>query len=563
MANSVYSTISLPSWPVCTNNLSWSEDHLAVAVADGIHILTPKIDPDTHSTAVGQWHQPDTIPANLFSYTEHRVVGPATIADERVDKSDCFSPIRRLSWSSLGIGLYKRQVLAVLTKNWLLSIWESDGTAASWHRTCLVNDFVKTDSTADQQQHIKIRAFSWLQPAPLPETRKRLFQDVVVIDDNAKVSLLRLQKSERNRYGSWECSLLHAHKISDPELPVNAGRRVRQQPRISDIEVGKWQKLTDEDGSIRMLLIEIEMQRCLDQTMKTRLVFACEPLEDGELFIHSREQQLCDQQSSNSSVSRRMGPVLSQLEEDFIASLKFPGPVRHQIWGSAASHNGSGVAACVTSQNSEMDQCMASSQGDCTMVYAWQRTGIGRVQSCQEPVFKILRWITAHAHAGIILNELDVDIVRAAAGCISTAFTSSPELIAWADEAEELVAGFVRNADLDVNGDADMDQEPVAESCKVCPSARRSAISFSEDLLSGRCAEGHTFARCGISFVAIQEPAASKYCAQCGKEFLIPELGPQNGPSLRAALFEEFDVCPYCRGKFRGRRNFETCTTLN
>jgi hypothetical protein len=561
MANSVYSTISLPSWPVCMNNLSWSEDHLAVAVADGIHILTPKTDTDTHSTAVGQWHQPDTIPANLFSYTEQRTIDPPTIADVEAGNSHFFSPIRRLSWSTLGIGVYKRHVLAVLTKNWLLSIWESDGTAASWQRTCLVNDFVKTDSAANQQQHIKIRAFSWLQPAPLPETRKRLCQYLVVIDDDANASLLRIQKSDRNRHGSWECSLLHTHKVSGPKLPVNAGRRARNQPRVSDIKVGKWQKLTDEDGNVRMLLIEIEMQRCLDRTMKTRLVFACEPLENGDLFIHSREQQLCDQQSSNSSVPRRMGAVLTRPEADFVASLKFPGPVRHQTWGSAASPDGSGVAACVTFQSSEMDQRMASSQGDCTMVYAWQTTGIRRAQSCREPVFKILRWITAHANVDIVLNELDVDIVRAAAGCISTAFTSSPDLIAWADEAEELVAGYIQNADLDVNGDADMDQEPVAESCKVCPTARRSAISFSDDLLSGRCAEGHTFARCGISFVAIQQPAASKYCAQCGKEFLIPELGPQNGPSLSAALFEEFDVCPYCRGKFRGRRNFETCTT--
>jgi hypothetical protein len=156
MANSAYSKISLPSWPVCMNNLSWSEDHLAVAVADGIHILTPRYDTDTHFTAVGQWHRPDTIPANLFSYTEQRSIGPPTFADVEAVKSDCFSPVRRLSWSTLGIGIYKRQVLAVLTKNWLLSIWESDGTAASWQRTCLVNDFVKTDSAADQHQSILV-----------------------------------------------------------------------------------------------------------------------------------------------------------------------------------------------------------------------------------------------------------------------------------------------------------------------------------------------------------------------------------------------------------------------
>jgi hypothetical protein len=200
-----------------------------VAVVERVRILTPKDHPDAHSTATGHWHRLDTIPANLFSYTEPQNMCRATIADVVVDRKDRFSPIRRASWSPLGIGLHKPQVLAVLTKNWLLSISESDGTAESRQRTCIVNHLVNTDSKSSQQEQTKIRAFSWVQPPPPSEPQKQLSQCLIIVDDTAKVSLVRIRKSDGNRYRSWECSLLHTYKLSDPSLPADAptGQRAR------------------------------------------------------------------------------------------------------------------------------------------------------------------------------------------------------------------------------------------------------------------------------------------------------------------------------------------------
>ena len=80
-------------------------------------------------------------------------------------------------------------------------------------------------------------------------------------------------------------------------------------------------------------------------------------------------------------------------------------------------------------------------------------------------------------------------------------------------------------------------------------------------------------ARCNLTFLTIQEPGISKYCARCGRQFLDPGkapafLSPQNGTdevvgegasepsnssqSLTYQLFRTFNICPYCDGKFKG-----------
>lgn len=61
--------------------------------------------------------------------------------------------------------------------------------------------------------------------------------------------------------------------------------------------------------------------------------------------------------------------------------------------------------------------------------------------------------------------------------------------------------------------------------------------------------------RCGVSFLAIQEPGISKYCSFCRTEALDEEhvasmLGHELGRTTRG-LFETFDTCLYCAGKFQ------------
>lgn len=61
--------------------------------------------------------------------------------------------------------------------------------------------------------------------------------------------------------------------------------------------------------------------------------------------------------------------------------------------------------------------------------------------------------------------------------------------------------------------------------------------------------------RCGLSFLAIQEPGISKYCFVCRKEALDEEhvacmRGGKQGRTFDA-LFETFDICLDCAAKFQ------------
>lgn len=76
--------------------------------------------------------------------------------------------------------------------------------------------------------------------------------------------------------------------------------------------------------------------------------------------------------------------------------------------------------------------------------------------------------------------------------------------------------------------------------------------------------------RCALTFLAITRPGISKYCERCGKEFLNEHVEPtgethtagnsgetpcnltDRQPSLACWLFQRFDVCPYCGGKYVG-----------
>lgn len=61
--------------------------------------------------------------------------------------------------------------------------------------------------------------------------------------------------------------------------------------------------------------------------------------------------------------------------------------------------------------------------------------------------------------------------------------------------------------------------------------------------------------RCGLSFLAVQEPGISKFCSLCETEYLNEELIDDSyGADVQATyrhLADTFDTCVYCNGKFR------------
>ncbi|KAA8649592.1 uncharacterized protein ATNIH1004_002263 [Aspergillus tanneri] len=89
----------------------------------------------------------------------------------------------------------------------------------------------------------------------------------------------------------------------------------------------------------------------------------------------------------------------------------------------------------------------------------------------------------------------------------------------------------------------------VFEKCEICDTG----IAW----YSGReaqCVEGHVFVRCGLTSLSIQDPGISKFCSVCATEYLNEDLVEASYgtdiPEATRILFDAFDTCIYCNGKF-------------
>ncbi|ODM22458.1 hypothetical protein SI65_00046 [Aspergillus cristatus] len=90
----------------------------------------------------------------------------------------------------------------------------------------------------------------------------------------------------------------------------------------------------------------------------------------------------------------------------------------------------------------------------------------------------------------------------------------------------------------------------IFEQCDICD-----AGIACNSIHESQCANGHVFARCNLTFLSIQEPGVSKFCSDCGTEYLDGDLlGSHYDEGVRTTcqtLCDAFDVCIYCGGKFR------------
>ena len=129
------------------------------------------------------------------------------------------------------------------------------------------------------------------------------------------------------------------------------------------------------------------------------------------------------------------------------------------------------------------------------------------------------------------------------------------------------------------------------DKCSICEE-----MVLWKSLTEATCTKGHLFGRCALTFLAVKEPGISKYCESCNREYLddatlsqpqepndnigddiefmdvdhqesaedttanqgetpITNNGSEPAPSeaiFAKTLFERFDVCPYCHGKYIG-----------
>ncbi|KAK5168985.1 uncharacterized protein LTR77_006294 [Saxophila tyrrhenica] len=172
----------LKFWPATTNCISWSKDNLiAVAGSDSIAILTPR----PKDAGINGTHWDKTIiTVNAFTVEEVPLSDFALLLSFKnfsVAEEQSHRTVQALAWSDPGIGKYGRSVLAVLSSNHILSLWECSGRLsndADWKRSVIVNHALRkhyaslpnrkneTDKQYSERQQVsqRVRAFTWAAP---------------------------------------------------------------------------------------------------------------------------------------------------------------------------------------------------------------------------------------------------------------------------------------------------------------------------------------------------------------------------------------------------------------
>ncbi|KAI9872282.1 MAG: hypothetical protein M1830_001825 [Pleopsidium flavum] len=255
--------------------------------------------------------------------------------------------------------------------------------------------------------------------------------------------------------------------------------------------------------------------------------------------------------------------------------------IRHDLGGLAFTKTwglanlGNYAAACITLHPGDMVEYTITSAERAMIVFGHQATFNGGPSdshllpwTATPPVSRELSTICSEFVTSVLrfprerFDKLCKRIVYAAA-CVGTFPTYvdrsvvdlSEDAFGWlanhdgVDMSEELVLCGRSRQRYDLDGGVG-----VGEAAKVNISARSREILQSNaaqgalevceicgegigwhSLQEARCALGHAYVRCALTFLAIQEPGISKYCERCGKEYLSEEALLDNDESQKAS----------------------------
>ncbi|KAL6245055.1 hypothetical protein RBB50_007830 [Rhinocladiella similis] len=562
--------IDLRYWPTCENALSWSSEGLAVATGETVQILTP-ID---HSGSQGlpqdlQWRK-SAFHVNQFQDGEWPHVPMDTIRHFSIGEELSESSITSLAWSPPGLGLHRRNVLAILTSNLVLSFWEGHGKSDQWKRTAVVNQHLSSDDDSDKltelsKQRIqrRIRAFCWIPPIKAENSTKWGQHLLAVADDSDRISLFRVAKKERSKVGHWSFEVLGQHIIEPVTLEDFNGGSLKSvlssSSRVSSIKASKVQE--NSAATPKTFAFSLHLHRANGGVPKALSVNV--QIGPGnaqtdhalhEMFLSIQNSGMPLEPDQNHGVSETdFEPALRRPRVDFDARFSLSGNIRTRFYGISLSPDKSRAAACVSLHPTEMIEAVMPATQHTLVVFSNIRSSAEATEP-EKTVMVVLEELLSFISSvdpSLVRPGLDQKIIRSAISLTLSDPTTFGKFTDWAKSMSDYLA----NAQHEDNMDLDKEVEGLTgsglsyqENCEVCSAA----IPFS-DSVSARCVNGHEFSRCNISLVAIQEPGISKYCAKCGRHFLdIASLKLPDGPSLTRTLFDEFDVCPYCQGKFRG-----------
>ncbi|PWY88255.1 hypothetical protein BO70DRAFT_369164 [Aspergillus heteromorphus CBS 117.55] len=255
--------LELPVFPSCYDCLAWSADgELAIAAGEYIQILTPKNPAEHDSTqAINNW-QSTRFRVNVFTNNEWPTIFPQNRDNFSLGAEQSLSTVVALAWSPPGLAKYRRCVLAVLTSNLLLSLYEPVGAQGKWTRVTIVNTILKEHFQSVVKEEAlglrksNIRSFAWSPPLKVPVTdigphaiapveSRWGFHLLSIANDDNDVIFLRTQSAPTEPL-SYTAEVLSVTPIHDdsiyPQIDPSSifATVLKSKTKILSIAWGPW-----------------------------------------------------------------------------------------------------------------------------------------------------------------------------------------------------------------------------------------------------------------------------------------------------------------------------------
>lgn len=260
------------------------------------------------------------IRVNLFTLADWPVIQPQNRDDFSIAAEQSTSTVVGIAWSPPGLASFRRSVLAVLTSNLLLSLWEPSGIQGKWTRVAIVNHIFHLDPTGPSQlsglelRRSNIRSFQWCPPlhapssdsssAPEAESRWGLHLLMVTNDANEAI-LLRVRRlmSGQNSSPPYSIEKLALRPMEDGQVrypEAGSGSLLRSalqiKARVLSVSCGPWLELPrqskDDVYSVTAMNAAVfGSQLCVFQT--TVALHRCEGA-DGDTPRYEASARLSD-----------------------------------------------------------------------------------------------------------------------------------------------------------------------------------------------------------------------------------------------------------------------------
>ncbi|EGD97716.1 hypothetical protein TESG_05117 [Trichophyton tonsurans CBS 112818] len=563
--------LELRSYPSCDNCLSWSADgEIAVASGEIVYVLSPKPnreekqqDQAAQRSSGAQWDI-SKLKTSAFTLDELPLLLPEPGATFSIGEEQSMSHAIAVAWSAPRLAAYGKCMLAVLTSNLALSLWQAVDGASKWNRALVVNHalrkYFKTlagDNGPLLRRKQRIRAFSWNYFAPNkfndPDScHSSGINFLVVSNDTNDIVILRVTAPS---YGQSASAVVLTHYSASSE-GICISRSIEQGSVFSEY-TAKRATITRVSSSTWLNKPMLGDYGAADLRIWSSLIAL---MFGSELAILRLD---LDTISMNSEITIKRIELLN-LEwtlDHTTTDRDIKGPLH---WIETAHTTSSQERTTIFFAPPSLERSDHTEPG-----LPWHMPAITPT-SIQHSAGKVIAFTLANKQPQS-LDDLWLRKLLYAAAC-STIFHSALES---SSRAKEVLQDLARESSINLGLEISMLEDLAEGSDKLKAvtippksteqlESNRIGVFEQCDICGGgiewfspvesQCVGGHLFARCALTFLSIQNPSISKRCCRCGRECLdntSEALGIEGTKGLLAKLLERFDECPYCGGKFK------------